>query len=56
MVYLTGTGVTGMTDAISSIMEVATTVLTTITGNPALAVFFFAGVIGIAIGVVKKLK
>ena len=57
MVLLTGTEVaSGMTEAITSIMNVVPTVLTTITETPALAVFFFAGVIGIAIGVVKRLK
>ena len=54
---LTGAEVAGgMTQAVESIMNVATTCLNTIVENPNLAVFFFAGVIGIAIGVVKKLK
>lgn len=50
------TGVSGMTDAISSLMGVATSVLTTVTGNPILMVFFCAGLVFTAIGVVKKLK
>lgn len=50
------TGGSGMTEAISSLMEVATSVLTTVTGNPTLMVFFCAGLVFTAIGVVKKLK
>lgn len=46
----------GMTTAVGSLMEVVSNVITTITGNPTLMVFFCAGVVGIAIGVVKKLK
>lgn len=45
-----------MTTAVGSLMEVVSTVITTITGNPTLMVFFCAGVVGIAIGVVRKLK
>lgn len=45
-----------MTTAVTSLMDVVSTVLTTITGNPTLMVFFCAGVVGIAIGVVRKLK
>lgn len=45
-----------MTTAVSSFMEVVSTVMTTITGNPTLMVFFCAGIVGIAIGVVKKLR
>lgn len=45
-----------MTEAISSLMEVASTVLTTVTGNATLMVFFCAGLVFTAIGVVKKLK
>lgn len=50
----TGTGT--MTTAVGSLMDVVSTVITTITGNPTLMVFFCAGVVGIAIGVVRKLK
>ena len=57
MTYLaTTTGTTTMTEAISSLMEVASTVLTTVTGNATLMVFFCAGLVFTAIGVVKKLK
>lgn len=45
-----------MTTAVGSLMEVVSTVITTITGNPTLMVFFCAGVVGIAIGVLRKLK
>lgn len=45
-----------MTTAVGSLMEVVSIVITTIAGNPTLMVFFCAGVVGIAIGVVRKLK
>lgn len=45
-----------MTEAISTLMSTATTVLTTVTGNETLMVFFCAGLVFTAIGVVKKLK
>lgn len=45
-----------MSTAVSSLMEVVSTVITTITGNATLMVFFCAGIVGIAIGVVKKLR
>ena len=45
-----------MSTAVTSLMGVVSTVMSTITGNETLMVFFCAGVIGIAIGVVKKLR
>lgn len=45
-----------MSTAVTSLMSVVSTVMTTITGNETLMVFFCAGVVGIAIGVVKKLR
>ena len=45
-----------MTDAVTSLMGVVSTVMTTITGNAVLMTFFCAGIIGIAIAVVKKLR
>lgn len=45
-----------MTTAVGSLMDVVNKVMTTITGNETLMVFFCAGVVGIAIGVVKKLR
>lgn len=53
---LAETGGNTMTTAITSLMSVVSTVMTTITGNETLMVFFCAGVVGIAIGVVKKLR
>lgn len=50
------TGASGMTEAITSLMDIATSVLTTVTGNATLMVFFCAGLVFTAIGVVKKLK
>lgn len=49
-------GGNSMTTAVGSLMDVVSTVITTITGNRTLMVFFCAGVVGIAIGVVRKLK
>lgn len=53
---LAETGGNTMTTAVTSLMGVVSTVMTTITGNETLMVFFCAGVVGIAIGVVRKLK
>lgn len=49
-------GALTMTDAVTSLMGVVSTVMTTITGNAVLMTFFCAGIVGIAIAVVKKLK
>ena len=56
LMLLAEAGGNTMTTAVGSLMEVVSTVITTITGNPTLMVFFCAGVVGIAIGVVRKLK
>lgn len=53
---LAETGANTMTTAVTSLMSVVSSVMTTITGNETLMVFFCAGVVGIAIGVVKKLR
>lgn len=53
---LAETSANTMTTAVTSLMSVVSTVMTTITGNETLMVFFCAGVLGIAIGVVKKLR
>lgn len=50
------TGGMTMTEAVSSLMQFATSVLTTITGNETLMVFFCSGLVFTAIGVVKSLK
>ena len=49
-------GTNTMTTAVGSLMDVVSKVMTTITGNETLMVFFCAGVVGIVIGVVKKLR
>lgn len=53
---LAETGAGTMTTAVESLMGVVSTVMTTITGNNILLTFFCAGIVGIAIGVVKKLR
>lgn len=45
-----------ITTAVTSIMGVVSTVITTVTENPILLVFFASGVVGIAIGIVRGLK
>lgn len=45
-----------ITEAVSSIMGVVGTVITTVTNNQILLVFFASGVVGIAIGIVHRLK
>lgn len=45
-----------MSTAVTDLMSVVSTVMTTITGNAVLMTFFCAGIVGIAIGVVKKLR
>lgn len=50
------TGMEGLTGAITSLLDLAGTFITTILANPVLALFFAAGVVSIVIGIVKKLK
>ena len=45
-----------MTEAVTSIMGVVSTVMTTITGNAVLMTFFCASIVGVAIGIVKRLR
>lgn len=45
-----------ITEAVTSIMGVVSTVITTVTNNPILLVFFASGVVGIAIGILRGLK
>ena len=45
-----------MTDAVTSIMGVVSTVMTTITGNAVLMTFFCSSIVGVAIGIVRKLR
>lgn len=52
-----GAGASGsITEAVTSIMGVVSTVISTVTNNPILLVFFASGVVGIAIGIVRGLK
>lgn len=53
---LAETSTISMSTAVASFMEVVSTVMTTITGNATLMAFFCAGIVGIAIGVVKQLR
>lgn len=45
-----------MTEAVTSIMSVVSTVMTTIAGNAVLMTFFCASIVGVAIGIVKRLR
>ena len=45
-----------MTEAVTSIMGVVSNVMTTITGNAVLMTFFCASIVGVAIGIVKRLR
>lgn len=44
-----------MTDAISNLMSIVSTVLTTIEGNAVMMTFFVAGLAGVAVSIVKRL-
>ena len=57
MIAEAGTGtMANVTSGVEALMTLATTMLNTITGNPILCALFAAGFIGIAIGIVRKLK
>ena len=45
-----------MTEAVTSIMGVVSTVMTTITGNAVLMTFFCSSIVGVAIGIVRRLR
>lgn len=45
-----------MTEAVTSVMGVVSTVMTTITGNATLMTFFCASIVGVGIGICKKLR
>lgn len=49
-------GMAAITSGVEAIMGLASTMLNTITSNPIFAALFAAGFIGVAIGVVRKLK
>ena len=44
-----------MSDAVASVMGIVNSLMTTIQGNSILMAFMCAGLIGIAVGVIKKL-
>lgn len=45
-----------ITTGIGNLMDIVGTMLTEVTSEPILAVFFVAGLVGTAIGVLSKLK
>lgn len=45
-----------ITTGVEALMTMASSMLTTITGNPILCALFASGFVGVAIGIVKKLK
>jgi len=47
---------TSITDGVSSIMGIVTTVIGTITATPLLMVFLSATLVGIGVGIFRKLK
>lgn len=49
-------GVSAVTTAVGNLMTIAGTMLDTITANSFLVLFFAAGLVSIAIGIVRKLK
>lgn len=55
MLVASATTAPTITSAVSSIMEIVSTLMTTITSNAILMAFMCAGLIGIAIAVIKKL-
>ena len=59
IIVLAGEGATGMTavtNGVTNLLELASTMLNTIVTNPIFATLFAAGFVGIAIGIVRKLK
>lgn len=46
----------GVTTAVASIMDIVGEVVTTITGTPILMIFLASAIVGIGVGVFKKLK
>lgn len=45
-----------LSSGVTSVMSVVSTVMTTITNDPILIAFFVAPIIGVVIGVVRKLR
>lgn len=56
MAVLASSSADNMSSAITTVMNLVPTVINAIMNEPVLAVFFCAGVIGIVIGIVKRLK
>lgn len=50
------TSMENLNTAIGQILEMVGTVLTTVLGNPVLALLFAFGIVGAVIGVLKRLK
>lgn len=55
-ILASGTTGTTMTEAVTSFLSVATSVLEMITGNSTLMVFFCGGLVFMGVGVVKRLR
>lgn len=49
-------GMTAITEGVSNLMDIASNMLDAILANPVLATLFAAGFVGIAVGIVRKLK
>ena len=49
-------GGSGLSSVATEIFTIASEALKMVTGNPILLLFFGAGIVGIAIGTIKKLK
>lgn len=59
MLYLIGEGgasFTSVTQGVTDIMSVVTTMITTILGNPVLVALLAAGFVGVALKIFKRMK
>lgn len=56
MPFLAAETSVSMSDALSGIFDIVPKCISVITGNAVMMTFFCAGVIGLAVGVIKKLK
>ena len=50
------TGMEAITTGVSSLMTMAGTMLTFVTGNPVLCAIFASGFVGIAVGIIRKFR
>lgn len=55
-VILASTEGSSVSSAISTLIGLVPDVINIITGNPVLMIFFCAGILGIVIGIIKRLK